>query len=164
MVLTHRMLAGAILAVGLTLTGCSSDGDRPAPPAADSGAALNSATAQSVVDAIVAADLAAPNAHDDTAQRCPKIGCLQAVTTDTVTVLKFPSTGTALRHLGQLPDGYGIGTVYGADCVPNAAQGWDWQALTADLPDPDYVIADGVVTILGDAAARRIIRIGWIVD
>ncbi|BBY96846.1 hypothetical protein [Mycolicibacterium fallax] len=108
MVLTHRMLAGAILAVGLTLTGCSSDGDRPAPPAADSGAALNSATAQSVVDAIVAADLAAPNAHDDTAQRCPKIGCLQAVTTDTVTVLKFPSTGTALRHLGQLPDGYGI--------------------------------------------------------
>ena len=63
-----------------------------------------------------------------------------------------------------IPDGYGIGTVYGADCVPNAAQGWDWQALTADLPDPDYVVADGVVTILGDAAARRIIRIGWIVD
>ncbi len=63
-----------------------------------------------------------------------------------------------------IPDGYGIGTVYGADCVPNAEQDWDWQPLTADLPDPDYVVADGVVTILGDAAARRIIRIGWIVD
>ena len=30
------------------------------------------------------------------------------------------------------------------------------------VQDVDYVVADGVVTILGDAAQRRIIRIGWL--
>ena len=62
----------------------------------------------------------------------------------------------------EIPAGYGLGTVWGADCVPNAQQGWDWQALTTNSPNPDYEVNDGVVTILGDAAQRRIIRIGWL--
>ena len=62
----------------------------------------------------------------------------------------------------EIPAGYGLGTVWGADCVPNAQQGWDWQALTSEPPNPDYEVSAGVVTILGDAAQRRIIRIGWL--
>ncbi len=61
----------------------------------------------------------------------------------------------------EIPDGYDLGTVYGADCLPNAEQGWDWQALVLDT---DYTVdaGTGVVTILGDASVRRIIRIGWL--
>lgn len=58
-----------------------------------------------------------------------------------------------------IPAGYGVGTVWGADFVPNAEQDWDWVAL---VQDTDYVVADGIVTILNEAAARRIIRIGWL--
>lgn len=60
-----------------------------------------------------------------------------------------------------IPEGYDLGTVWGADFVPNAEQDWDWVAL---VPDTDYTVdaGTGVITILGDAAARRIIRIGWL--
>ena len=57
------------------------------------------------------------------------------------------------------PVGYDLFKVYGANCVPNAAAGWDWVEL--DL-DTDYTVAGGVVTILTDAAARQIIRVSFI--
>ena len=60
-----------------------------------------------------------------------------------------------------IPDGYGVGSVRGADCQLVGGD-WDWQVLTPEPPNPDYAVADGVVTILGDAAQRRIIRIGWL--
>ncbi len=62
-----------------------------------------------------------------------------------------------------IPAGFGVGSVYGADCQLVGGD-WDWQLLTADPPNPDYTVAAGVVTILGDAAQRRIIRIGWLPD
>jgi len=57
------------------------------------------------------------------------------------------------------PVGYDLFKVYGADCVPNAADGWDWVELVLDT---DYTVLDGVVTILTDAAARQIIRVSFI--
>ena len=60
-----------------------------------------------------------------------------------------------------IPSGYGVGTVYGADCQLVGGD-WNWQPLTPDPPNPDYEVNAGVVTILGDAAQRRIIRIGWL--
>lgn len=57
------------------------------------------------------------------------------------------------------PFGYDLFKVYGADCVPNAAEGWDWVELVLDT---DYTVADGVVTILTDAAERQIIRVSFI--
>ena len=59
-----------------------------------------------------------------------------------------------------LPAGYGVGSVYGADCQLVGGD-WDWQLLE---PETDYTVAGGVVTIVGDAAQRRIIRIGWVAD
>ena len=61
----------------------------------------------------------------------------------------------------EIPAGYGVGSVRGADCQLVGGD-WDWQVLTPEPPNPDYAVADGVVTILGDAAQRRIIRIGWL--
>jgi len=60
----------------------------------------------------------------------------------------------------EIPAGFGLGSVYGADCQLVDGD-WDWQPLAQDV---DYAVADGVVTILGDAAQRRIIRIGWLPD
>ncbi|MGD9611682.1 MAG: hypothetical protein AB7V22_02140 [Kiritimatiellia bacterium] len=57
------------------------------------------------------------------------------------------------------PVGYDLYKVYGADCVPNAAGAWEWVELVLDT---DYTVLDGVVTILTDAAARQIIRVGFI--
>ena len=62
-----------------------------------------------------------------------------------------------------IPAGYGLGTIYGADCQLVGGD-WDWQELSPDPPDPDYEVDAGIVTILGDAAQRRIIRVGWLPD
>ena len=59
-----------------------------------------------------------------------------------------------------IPVGYGVGSVYGADCQLVGGD-WDWQLLE---PETDYAVAGGIVTIVGDAAQRRIIRIGWVAD
>ena len=57
------------------------------------------------------------------------------------------------------PVGFDLFKVYGANCVPNAAAGWDWVELD---PITDYTVIGGVVTILTDAAARQIIRVSFI--
>lgn len=59
-----------------------------------------------------------------------------------------------------IPAGYDLGSVYGADCALVGGD-WDWQPLTLDV---DYEVDGDVVTILGDAAGRRIIRIGWLAE
>ena len=56
-----------------------------------------------------------------------------------------------------IPDGFGVGSVYGADCQLVGGD-WDWQPLEQGV---DYTVSGGIVTIVGDAARRRIIRIGW---
>ena len=58
------------------------------------------------------------------------------------------------------PVGFGLSTVYGADCQLVGGD-WDWQLLTLDT---DYTVSGGIVTILGDAARRRVIRVGWIAE
>ena len=69
----------------------------------------------------------------------------------------YPATG---NFTFEIPAGFGVGTVYGADCQLVGGD-WDWQPLVLDT---DYTVAGGVVTIVGDAALRRIIRIGWLAD
>ena len=55
----------------------------------------------------------------------------------------------------QVPDGYALGAVYGADTALVGGD-WIWVAL---VENTDYAISGDVVTILTDAAARKIIRI-----
>ena len=59
---------------------------------------LNGISASQAVDAITKAGLQAPNRRDVTAQKCQELNCVQAVDTDTVSVIKFPTTGIAQKY------------------------------------------------------------------
>lgn len=49
-----------------------------------------------------------PNAHDVTQAKCPDISCIDAVESDTVSVIKFTGTGAAQRFASTTPDMYQI--------------------------------------------------------
>jgi hypothetical protein len=58
------------------------------------------------VDAIIEAGLPTPNLRDTTAVKCPKLQCIQAIETDTVSILKFPATGPAQLYAGAISNAY----------------------------------------------------------
>jgi hypothetical protein len=64
---------------------------------------LNDVSVASVLDAIAKAKLPVANVHDATASKCPDAGCVQATDTDTVSILKFPSTGRAELYAAAVP-------------------------------------------------------------
>lgn len=59
------------------------------------GGELGALSARGVVNSLVAAGFAAPNAVDTTAQECPASACQQSVVTDTVRVKSFDTTARA---------------------------------------------------------------------
>lgn len=71
-------------------------------------AILNTTTPAQIVAAFTKAGLPVPNAHDVTQAKCPPINCTDAIASDTVTVIKFASTGAAQRFAGTTPDVYQI--------------------------------------------------------
>ena len=75
---------------------------------ADVPASLNSLNASQVIDDFRKARLPALNPQEITSVKCLKVNCLQAITTDTVTVFKFPATGLAQRYIGSRSDVYQI--------------------------------------------------------
>ncbi|MBS4728714.1 hypothetical protein MSM1_10345 [Mycobacterium sp. SM1] len=97
---------------GLMVAACgartSGDEDRTRHPGG--AAILNTTTVAEFVAAFADAGLAVPNAHDVGPQKCPRIGCIDAVDTDTVSIVKFPSTGKAelyaasVAHMFQVED------------------------------------------------------------
>lgn len=93
-----------VVVLAVALTGCGSR-DSAAPAGAPAGPpVLNTVSVDTVLDAIKKAKLPALNAHDTTASTCPEAGCLQATATDTVSILKFPSTGRAEIYAAAVPD------------------------------------------------------------
>jgi hypothetical protein len=81
------------LAVG-SLSACgpaTSPGSVPASPQVP--ASLNGLSASQVIDDFRKAALPALNRQEITSVKCLNLHCLQAITTDTVTVFKFPATG-----------------------------------------------------------------------
>jgi len=64
---------------------------------------LNTVTAQQLVKDMGAAGLAVANPRDVAKQKCPDIKCIEAVETDTVTVLVFSTTGAAEGYAGATP-------------------------------------------------------------
>lgn len=65
---------------------------------------LNDVSVAAVLDAITKAKLPVVNAHDATSSTCPEAGCVQATDTDTVSILKFPSTGRAELYAAAVRD------------------------------------------------------------
>lgn len=99
-----RLLVVAVLAATV-LPGCGPrDSGAPAPATPGGAVMLNNVSVPAVLDAIKKAKLPAVNAHDTTASTCPEAGCLQAIATDTVSILKFPSTGRAELYAAAVPD------------------------------------------------------------
>ncbi|WP_264001172.1 hypothetical protein, partial [Mycolicibacterium gadium] len=98
-------MSSARLSMGVTvvvllaaaLQGCSPrEAAAPSRPSAQSGPVmLNNVSVAEVLNALTKAKLPALNPHDVTASACPTAGCLEATDTDTVSILKFPSTGRA---------------------------------------------------------------------
>jgi hypothetical protein len=80
-------------------------GQSSIPP---SRAILNTTTVAELVAAFTKAGLPVQNAHDVAQSKCPQIGCKEAVDSDTVSIIKFGSTGAAQRFAGATPDVYQI--------------------------------------------------------
>lgn len=102
-----RALRQWLVAIGIiaALAGCGSrDTGARAPSGSVRGPALlNDVSTAAVLDAITKAKLPAVNAHDATAALCPEAGCVEARATDTVSILKFPSTGRAELYASAIP-------------------------------------------------------------
>lgn len=100
-------MLGAAFAVS-ALAACGNHG--PATPNGQPAipAPLNRVSASDVVDSISKAGLPAPNPRDVTSEKCPKLRCVQEIDTDTVSILKFPSTGPAEQYAGAISNAYQI--------------------------------------------------------
>jgi len=97
------MIIATVLAA-TAVTACQ----RPPAPGPQAGALsgapiLNTVTAAEVVKDMGAAGLAVPNPRDVAKQKCPDIKCVEAVETDTVTVLVFSTTGAAASYSAATP-------------------------------------------------------------
>jgi hypothetical protein len=101
---TYRMLGAALFVLAAALTGCGPRDAAVAGSAPTGPPVLNVVDVDTVMAAIAKANLPAANAHDATASRCPDAGCVRATDTDTVTVMKFPSTGRAELYAAGVRD------------------------------------------------------------
>jgi hypothetical protein len=82
---------------------------------------LNGLSASDVVAAIDSAGLPTPNAHDVTAVKCPKLGCVGAIDSDTVSILKFAGAGPAQLYAGSISNIYQVQDlvlVFGSTVTP----------------------------------------------
>ncbi|CAM5693851.1 hypothetical protein MAUB1S_05108 [Mycolicibacterium aubagnense] len=97
------MIIATVLAATVA-TGCQ----RPPAPGPQAGTLtgapmLNTVTASALVRDMAAAGLAVANPRDVAKQKCPDIRCIEAIETDSVTVLVFSTTGAAAGYSGATP-------------------------------------------------------------
>jgi hypothetical protein len=77
---------------------------------------------------IIKAGLPAPNSRDVTALKCPKLHCLSAVDSDTVSILTFPATGPAQLYAGAISNVYQVENVvltFTATVTPEQKQAYE---------------------------------------
>ena len=102
--------AAPALAVALLVASCTGSpnaGVSPHTPATAQ-AGLNGLSAADLQAIIDSADLPTPNAHDATADKCPKLGCVGAVDSDIVSILKFDASGPAQVYAGSISNSYQV--------------------------------------------------------
>jgi hypothetical protein len=96
-------MAALMLSAALACCGGRDVGANPPSGGAHGPALLNDVSTADLLDAITKAKLPAVNAHDATDAMCPDAGCVEARATDTVSILKFPSTGRAELYASSMP-------------------------------------------------------------
>ena len=100
----RRRCGLVVLVLAAALVGCAHhDSHRPAQ-AGGGAVMLNDVSVAHVLDAINRAKLPVVNVRDSTSSRCPEAGCVEATDTDTISILKFPSTGRAELYAAAVPD------------------------------------------------------------
>lgn len=102
-------LALSAILVMVALGACGSvDRDPPNVEPTKGPALLNEVSASEVVSAFTDAGLPATNPRDVTALKCSKLHCLQAVDTESVSVLKFPGPGPAQLYAGAISNAFQV--------------------------------------------------------
>jgi hypothetical protein len=101
-----RSQSGLVVAALLTaaVAGCGAHDSQPAASTQSGAVLLNDVSVATVMDAISKAKLPAANPRDATPSKCPEAGCVEATETDTVSILKFPSTGRAELYAAAVRD------------------------------------------------------------
>jgi hypothetical protein len=94
-------------ACGYVSVGCDSN-LATTPKTALVPAPLNAVSASDLMASITRAGLPAPNTRDTTAVKCPRLHCLSAIDSDTVSILKFAATGPAQLYVSEIANGYQI--------------------------------------------------------
>ncbi|WP_099024603.1 hypothetical protein [Mycolicibacterium palauense] len=99
-------LAATVLAAIAPLAACAPDSSRGGEAArTEAGNVIvNDKSVQDLLQALREQGLAVPNPRDVTDSACADIGCVTEIDTDTVDILKFPSTGKAEIYAGQHHD------------------------------------------------------------
>jgi len=67
-------------------------------------------------------------------QKCPQIGCIDAEDTDTVSIMKFPSTGKAELYAGSIPNMFQVEDVvlvFSSAVSPDARRAYEQVAKHA---------------------------------
>jgi hypothetical protein len=88
-----------LVTVNLTIAGCSTAVQGAARSPDTALAAVHASTAREVVDALRAEGLAVRHPLDTTRQVCPRLGCLQSIVCDTLSVSAFPTAALARRSM-----------------------------------------------------------------
>lgn len=96
------VVISALCLTALTACGARTASNRiPGNQSPASNINLNISTVDDLLASIANAGLAAPNPRDVTQRDCPAIGCIVKVETDTVSIMRFPTSGRAQLYAGS---------------------------------------------------------------
>jgi hypothetical protein len=106
----RRHAAAAALLGLLAVAACATTTETP-PAHSRVSVVLDPASVDDLLTAITKSGLAAPHPHDVTSRDCPQLGCAAKIETDTISIIKFPQTGSAEQYASWTDDRYQIADV-----------------------------------------------------
>lgn len=105
------LLALAAGAAVLALTSCARHAASSPTHAPEAVVPLNRLSANDVADVIKRSGMPMPDARDVTAVKCPRLHCIGAIDSDTVSIVKFAGSGPAERYAGSTFHSYVIADI-----------------------------------------------------
>lgn len=132
-----RLVVAALCVVAVA--GCASSQTAPQQtqtnPGAGGVAIVNNQSIGDLITSIQRSGLPVPNPRNVTASDCPAIGCVNKVDTDTLSIMKFPTTGRAELYAGSAPHSFQITDVvitFAPTVTPSQQQQYE-QLVTRDI-------------------------------
>ncbi|MBV9088360.1 MAG: hypothetical protein JO044_00405 [Mycobacteriaceae bacterium] len=131
--LGSRLVVAILCATAIAGCASSETGPHRAPPGGV--AIFNNRSAADLIAAIEGSGLPAPNARNGTTSECPAVGCTDKVDTDTVSIMKFPTTGKAELYAGATQHCFQIADVvltFAPTVSPNQQRQYE-QVVTREI-------------------------------